>query len=1025
MSSEKAGFVVLGPVGAWLGPVEVKLGGPQQRVVMAVLLLRRPFPVSPEDLVAAVWGERPPPSAVNQLRIYVHRLRRALEEAGPASEPLIESVGSGYRLRIADGSLDLAVFQEKVSAAQRVRRTDAVRAGELLREALALWQGGALAGLPGAWAQAQRVRLEQGRLDALECAYRVGLDTGSHDDITAGLSQVVAEHPLDERFREVLMLALYRSGRQAAALEVYARTRALLAEELGIEPGPELRRLHERILRADTRLLAPAGAESPATGGRGPVPGGASPATRGTGSGPAGADLAAAGAGPGSGGTGSGSGGAGAVTGTAAVAAVRERSGPTTGRAPVVPAQLPYDLPVFSGRRRELAELSDVAEAGRDGGTGTVLCVVAGSAGVGKTAFAVHAAHGLARDYPDGQIHLDLHGFDAHESPVPPRRALRSVLEAFGVPADRLPDDVDARAALYRSLLAGRRVLILLDNARDSRQVRRLLPSSPGSLTIVTSRDQLSGLVVRNGAHHLRLEALSAAEAHDLLVRRLGAACVDADPAATALIVERTAGLPLALALVAARAATRRVTTLTGIAAELREVPVTLDALSSADSSLDVRSVFSWSYEALSPGAARLHRLSSLTPAPGCSATALAALAGLPVPRTRTLLDELTAAHLMDEPEAGRFVSHDLLREYAAELLAAHEGADAPAAAFRRMLAHYLGTAYTAARTLWVNLPPLELHPEAAGAPVADVADGERASAWFAAESESLPHLVERAGAAEGCETQTWQLAWSLMDHLQREGRWDEQIATQRTALDAASRAGDRVGRAQALRNLARACAQAGRLDEAQHHLTDALEAFGELGDLVGQARSHGNLALVLTRRGEHAAALPHVHRAVEQFRAAGDRVGQANALNNLGWTYAGTGAFPEALRYCRQALDLLRDAGDRVAEAATWDSLGYVHHRLGDHTRALDCYRRALDLDRQLGDDYNAADTLTHLGETKLAMGDPAGAEEAWNTALPVFDDLDPEAAGRVRELLAGLGAGKPARAAVASGPAVGAQGV
>ncbi|MEV4880115.1 AfsR/SARP family transcriptional regulator [Streptomyces cyaneofuscatus] len=987
MSRDMARFVVLGPVGAWLGPVEVKLGGPQQRVVMAVLLLRRPFPVPAEDLVAAVWGERPPPSAVNQLRIYVHRLRRALEEAAPSSEPLIESVGSGYRLRIADGSLDLAVFQETVSAGQRVLRTDSVRARALLREALALWQGGALAGLPGAWAQAQRLRLEQGRLDALESAYRAGLDTGAHDDITAEVSQVVAEHPLDERFRELLMLALYRSGRQAAALEVYAQTRTLLAEELGIEPGPDLRRLHERILRADTGLPAPAGAFGLGADGEHPVAGGKD-------LGAGGKDLAAAGSG----------------------AAARDHSGPAAGRALVVPAQLPYDLPVFSGRRQELAELADVAEAGRHGGTGTVLCVVAGSAGVGKTAFAVHAAHGLARDYPDGQIHLDLHGFDAHESPVPPGRALRSVLEAFGVPADRLPDDVDARAALYRSLLAGRRVLILLDNARDSRQVRRLLPSSPGSLTIVTSRDQLSGLVVRNGAHHLRLEALSAAEAHGLLVRRLGAACVDADPAATALVVERTAGLPLALALVAARAATRRVTGLTAIAAELREVPVTLDALSSADSSLDVRSVFSWSYEALSPGAARLYRLSSLAPSPGCSATALAALAGLPVPRTRTLLDELTAAHLVDEPEPGRFVSHDLLREYAAELLAAHDGTDAPAAAFRRMLAHYLGTAYTAARTLWVNLPPLELHPEAAEAPVADVADGERALAWFAAESESLPHLVERAGAAERCERQTWQLAWSLMDHLQREGRWDEQIATQHTALDAASRAGDRVGRAHALRNLARACAQAGRLDEAQHHLTDALEVFGELGDLVGQARSHGNLALVLTRRGEHAAALPHVHRAVEQFRAAGDRVGQANALNNLGWTYAGTGAFPEALRYCRQALDLLRDAGDRVAEAATWDSLGYVHHRLGDHIRALDCYRRALGLDRQLGDDYNGAETLTHLGETKLAMGDAEGAEEAWNTALSVFDDLDPEAARRVRALLSGLPAG-PARATVASG--------
>ncbi|MCK8678219.1 AfsR/SARP family transcriptional regulator [Streptomyces lichenis] len=968
-------FSVLGPVRAWHGGTEVGLGSPQQRVVVAVLLLRAPHPVPAEELVEAVWGEDPPRSAVNQLRIYAHRLRRArARAAAPGTAPLIESAGSGYRLPLPPGALDATAFETAVATAHRLRRAEPQRAVAELEEALALWRGTALGDLPGDWARAQRTRLEQARLDAVEARLRLRLELGRDEGAAAELAALAAGHPLDERFPELLMLALYRSGRQASALEVYARTRALLSRELGVDPGPELRRMHQRILHADDGLLDAGGPEDRAAG--------AAATTPGSRPGPA--------------------------EGRPSPAAAASATAPAL----PVPAQLPFDLPVFSGRHRELAELTAFAEEGRAARAGTVLCVVAGSAGVGKTTFAVHAAHRLAAHYPDGRIHLDLHGFDGQESPLSPRRALRAVLDAFGVAADRVPGDLDAQAALYRSLLADRRVLLLLDNARDARQVRPLLPSAPGSLVLVTSRNQLSGLIVRDGARPLRLEALTGTEARALLVRRLGAARVDADPEATAAVVARGAGLPLALALIAARAAARRLASLAPIATELRELPTMLDALSDTDTSLDMRSVISWSYEALPPGTARMFRLFSLTPAPGCDPAALAALAALPVAAVRPLLAELAGAHLLDEPEPGRHTAHDLLREYAAEQLAAHEGEPERTAAFRRLLAHYLGTAYTAARTVAVNLPALSLHPEAAGAPVGDVGDPRRAAAWLARECEALLGLVERAGATPGCERQTWQLAWSLMDHLQRAGRWDDQMAVQRTALAAALRSADRTGQAHAHRDLARACTQAGRLDEATGHLQRALGAFEELGDLTGQARSHGNLALVLTRRGEHAKALPHVHRAVELFEAAGDVLGQASALNNLGWTYANTGGPREALRYCRQALELLQDAGDRVAEAATWDSLGYIHHGLGDLSEAVRCYHRALALDRALGDGFNEAETLTHLGETRAAMGDEAGAREAWRRAVGLFDELDPGAATRVRERIAALG---PVPAAVA----------
>ncbi|MFI1393694.1 AfsR/SARP family transcriptional regulator [Streptomyces sp. NPDC020681] len=941
-------FTVLGPVRARRGSVEVPLGAPQQRVVLAVLLVRQGSLVPVEELVDAVWGEDVPASATSSVRTYVHRLRRVLEE-GVESGSVISSVGRGYLMNAGADELDLAAFRQLVADADQARRDrDPERSVVLLREALALWPGSALGGIPGAWAQAQRTHLDRLRLAAVEARLTSELDLGGHQEAAPELTALVAEHPLDERFREMLMLALYRSGRQAAALEVYRRGQSLLADELGVDPGPALRTLHERILRADDTLLLP------------------EPTTR-------------------------------AAEEPVAV----PQAAPTA-----VPAQLPHDLRAFTGREGEMAQLAELLPPpGEDDSRAYgIVSVVAGTAGVGKTAFAVHCAHRIADRFPDGQIYLNLRGFDAPGLPVTPTLALCAALEGLGVPGDKLPQEVDALAAMYRSLLAGRRVLVLLDNARDTAQVRPLLPGAPGCMTIVTSRNQLSGLIVKDGAHHVRLDVLSPAEAREALARRIGDARVSAESDAAVEIVERSARLPLALALVAARAATRPGFPLAAIAEELRDSSGQLDAFGDDDGTVDARSVFSWSYHALTPAAARLFRLLGAHPGPDLTVPAAMSLAGLDATQARRLLSELSRAHLVDEHRPGRYAPHDLLRLYATELLAAHNSEEQRREATHRALTHYLHTGYAASRNLNPIWPVLSLTPPAPGAVPEDIADHEQALTWYQAESQVLQAGIEQAARTAGFERHAWQLAWVFLEFLQRRGHWDQQISTQSTALEAASRAGDREGAAHAHRNLARAQLQTHQTDEALAHLQQALILFEGLGDLAGQGSVHGNIAMARTGQGEVRKGLHHAQLSVGLFRKAGVPALYARAMNNLGWTHASLGEYEQALHHCLEALGVVQRLGDRMAEAGTCSSIGYVHHQLRDYHRAVDFYRRALRLDREISDRYNEADTLSHLGDTLLALGDREAARESWGSSLPAFDDLDPDAAKAVRAKLEGL---------------------
>ncbi|WP_210594210.1 BTAD domain-containing putative transcriptional regulator, partial [Streptomyces sp. GESEQ-35] len=507
-------FAVLGPVRAWRGERELDLGSPQQRLVLAALLLRRGRPATVAELVDAVWGDRAPPAAVSVLRTYASRLRKVLEPGRDAGESpqVIVSAADGYLARVPEHSLDLGVFEQRVAEAKKLRAEGEVpAAAELLHTALDGWEGTPLAGLPGPLAETERSRLAEERLTTLETRLDVDVQLGRHNAVIAGLTALAGEHPLRERLCRLLMLALYRSGRQAEALAAYRRTRSTLVAELGIEPGASLQELHDRILAADASLT-PSAPEEEADTQESPVAG-----------------------------------------------------------YPARPAQLPADLAAFTGRQAELEQTQALLSDEGERPSTVVISAIGGMAGIGKTTLAVHWAHRIAHRYPDGQLYINLRGFDPTGTVMPPEEAIRVSLDALGVPPRRIPGSLDAQAALYRSLLTNRRMLILLDNARDTEQVRPLLPGSPGCLVIVTSRSQLTGLIANDGAHPLALSPLTPAEAHGFLARRVGAARLAAEPEATHEIIARCARLPLALAVVAAHAATHPGFPLDAVAKKLHD----------------------------------------------------------------------------------------------------------------------------------------------------------------------------------------------------------------------------------------------------------------------------------------------------------------------------------------------------------------------------------------------------------------------------------------------------------------------
>ena len=936
-------FGLLGPLRLWRGETVVDLGPLQQRVVLAVLALQAGRPVSRQQVINAVWGETPPRNAVNLVQRHVSGLRRVLEPGRleHTRSSMLAWTDAGYLLTLPAGALDLDIYERELSRARAARASGHLgEAAEALRSALGLWRGPACDGLHSPYLDAQRDRLAESRIGVIEERIELELAIGDHADLVLELRDLVAEHPVRERLRGLLMLALYRADRQADALAVFRDTRRYLQTELGVEPGEPLQRLHQQILAADP-----------------------------------------------------------ALSGTTA-AGVTVGASPGTGLQRPLPAQLPHRIPDFTGRDAELSRLDAlVARNGGDAGTSVVITTIAGTAGVGKTALAVHWAHRVSERFPDGQLYVNLRGFDPVGVAMKPAEAIREFLDAFGITPHQMPTSLEAQAALYRSLLAGRRVLVLLDNAADEDQVRPLLPGSPGCLVIVTSRNQMPGLIVTEGAQPVIVDLLSAQEARQLLSRRIGESRVLAETQAADDIIALCARLPLALMLVAARAATYPGFRLAALAAELRDAGGSLDAFDSADQVTNARAVFSWSYQQLSVPGRSLFRLLGLHFGPDISTPAAASLAGLPEGRVRPLLAELARAHLVTERIPGRFAFHDLLRAYSAEMAHTHDSEGYRLAARRRVLDHYLHTAGRADELL--NRPrdrPFTLADSAPEVTRENPPDQKQALAWFESEYAVLLTLLRQT---TGFDAHIWQLAWILVSYLEYQGHWRDWRDTQLAALDASRRLSDRLGQAHSHRLLGTVSIQLDDHDSARTHLQHALDLFGELGDNVGQAVAHRNLAVLLDRQGRYREAIPHEEQALALFQAAGHDTGAGMALNGLGWFHAHLGDYRKALICCQQAAELQREIGDHFGEAATYDSLGYAYRHLGQRTEAIACYEKAADLSSELGDRYNEADALSALGDAHQAFGDSKAARIAWQRALTIFEQLGHPRAVNVRARL------------------------
>ncbi|MCS7479427.1 BTAD domain-containing putative transcriptional regulator [Umezawaea endophytica] len=669
-------------------------------------------------------------------------------------------------------------------------------------------------------------------------------------------------------------------------------------------------------------------------------------------------------------------------------------SRPAAGR--VVPAQLPVDVIGFTGRVRHLKELDEVLP----GGEGTVVTAIAGMAGIGKTALAVHWGQRVRHHFPQGQLYVNLRGFDADGSPVRPADVLLGFLEALDVPPPRVPVGLAARSALYRSLLVDRRVLVVLDNARDADQVRPLLPGSRGCHVVVTSRRVLSGLVAAEGARPVVLGLFDPAEAQQMLALRLGRERLAAEPDAVDEIITRCASLPLALAVVAARAAIHPDFPLASLAAELRTAQGSLDALGGDDPATDVRAVFSWSYHQLSEPARLLFRSLGLSPCPDVTERSAASLTGLPVDRTRALLAELVGACLVTAQAPGRYACHDLLRAYAAELARGSDTDGQRREALHRLVDHYLHSARAADRLIDAHRDPITIPPVQPGVVVDEHTDHEHAMRWLTDEFAAITAVVERA-ASTGFDDHAWRLAWAVAYFAERRGLWEPWAAAQHTALASARRIGDRLGQAHAHRSLGRVHVHLDKVADAVVHLRHALRLFRETGDTAGEARVHFDLCWIDFREGEHATSLAHAERAFELFRDIGHLSGQARALNNIAWGHNLRGDHEQALDAAERARRLNEEIADRFGDADTWDVLGHAHQGLGHHEESIPCYEKAAGLYRDLGHRWAEAETIAHLGDAHLAAGAVEAAHDDWHRALVIFDELGHPDADAVRSKL------------------------
>ncbi|XVU29328.1 AfsR/SARP family transcriptional regulator [Actinoplanes sp. CA-054009] len=914
-------FTILGPVRAWRGDTDLDLGGRQQRLVLALLLARAGTVVGLGELVDAVWEQDPPTSAVNVVHRYIGTLRRLIEPDLPVravGDHLVRHA-AGYQLKVGEDMLDLLRFRRLADRARR--EPDPGRAVPMWTEALGLWHGPCAAGLERG--HPTFVAIDGERSQAVRDAADTALELGQARAVIPALRQAVGWSPLDEPLQARLIAALTADGRQAEAVEAYQEVRHRLADELGIDPGPELAEAYDRLLHQKG----------------GPV------------------------------------------------AAPKEQPG-------LVPAQLPPDQPFFTGRESVLARATALIDAGHRQGRAAVTLAVDGMPGIGKTTFAVHLGHRIAESYPDGQLFADLRGFAAQGTVMTPDEALRGFLGSLGVPQETLPAELHALAGLYRSMLAGRRVLVVLDNARDFEQVRHLLPSAPGSLALVTSRVRITGLVTTGGAHPVPLDLPSPHEVREGLVNRLGAARVEAEPEAVDEIIARTGRLPLAASVVVARAAALPDTPLRDIAEELAEAGAGLDAFG-ADEDTDLSAVFSWSYRALSPGAARMFRLLSLHPGPDVTIAAAASLAAVELRAARMLLGEL-ATHLLTQSRAGRHHMHDLLRQYAADLSAHHDGPADRREALGRLHDFYRSGAYQAQELLARALAPPRPPEPRPGVTVPVFAGPEDAMAWFDAERRVLDAIV-----GHGPPGVAWHVALTLQTHLHFSGRLPAWEATMRRGLAAAVADGDLAGQAHLHRSLAGALFNAHNDHEAPEHLSRAGELFERLGDRPGLAMVELNWAYVRAEHDEHQEAVRHSERALEIFRSTGSRVNEARALRTLAGSRARLGHTQDAQDLLRETLSLSWDIGDELGAGHSWDLLANLYREMGRPEEAMARWEEAAGAYKRAGSPAALAEVQLAMGDACLDAGDAEAARQHWREALDALAEPVGPVAAQLRDRL------------------------
>ncbi|MEU6032204.1 BTAD domain-containing putative transcriptional regulator [Streptomyces tauricus] len=953
-------FSVLGPLRAWRHATELSLGPPKQRLLLALLLVRSDRPVPLHQIVDALWDEDPPEHAVNVVHRHIGALRRLLEPelTGRTGARVLVRAAGGYRLNTEDEALDLLRFRRLRDAAQTASAAGRpAEATGLFVRALSLWLGRTAEGLPRtAYSHAVFAGIDAEYPHAARDAADAALAAGDTSRVLPLVRRAAESEPLNECLQARLVLVLAAEGLAAQALDHYQVVRSRLTSELGVDPGSELREAQIRVLRGtvvptrtsrsgDPKAADTSGASSPG-GSRGASPG----------------------AGPG--------------------ATPRVR-----------PAQLPADLHAFTGRRAELDWMRDLLPA--DGGTPAtvVISAIGGAPGVGKTTLALHWAHSNTRHFPDGQLYVNLRGYDPAGVALTPSAAICYFLEALGVPAEDIPPSLDGQAALYRSMLAGRRVLVVLDNARSAEQVRPLLPGTPTCVTVITSREQLYGLVAANGARSLRLDILTVTESIEFMTKRLGAARVTADRQAAVRIAEQCGRLPLALAIVCARAEGHPSAPLADIAAELAESRDDLGVFAVGDPATDTRAVFSWSYRTLTPAAAGLFRLLWLCPPHDVSAQAVASLAGLTTAQTRPVLSELTRASLWTEPAPGLYGSHELLRTFSQELSLAEDPPEAREDARRRLFDHYLHSARGAATQLYTHREPLPLPDAAPGTQVLSFSDTDSAAKWLVREMPALEAVITR-DSGHGTGAHAWRMAATLELVLDRRGRREEQIELHTTALAGAQRLGETLGEAHMHRVLGFAHVRTNDHARGAAHLERALELFTDLGDVPFTALTHRYLAFLANVRQDHREALAQYKIACALYTRTRAYVGIASVTNEVAWTRLLLHEYEEALGDCRRAVRIAHRSGNRNIEAAAWDTMGVAHHRLGQHDEALEAFDHALTHYRALNDASLIADTLVHRGEA-LAVTSPQEARRAWNEALAILDVLGHTDADRLRELL------------------------